>query len=120
MFVQGRPEYISGRDAYVLEANSGLRPQEFVTAARVLNERGQKRAAGKILDDYLTEVAEAVRGWLVGSSRSGQLLLMWTMQGRLAGFANYLQEYGLDQHAARFRKQAAHYQALYQKILEGR
>jgi hypothetical protein len=111
-FLQGQPEYISGRDAYVLEANSGLRPQEFVTAARVLNERGQTLAAGKLLDDYLAEVAAAMKGWLQGSSGPGQRLLLWTMQGRLANFANYLQEHGLDQYAAKFRNQAAHYQKM--------
>jgi hypothetical protein len=115
-FLPGGPQYISGRDARVLEANTALRPQEFVTAARVLSERGQKDAAQELLDDYLAEVAEAVRDWLRGASSSGQRLLLGTMHSRLWGFSGYLEQHGLQQSAARFREQAEQYR----KMLGGR
>ncbi|MHC4812387.1 MAG: glycosyltransferase family 39 protein [Planctomycetota bacterium] len=112
-FTPGRPpDYVSGRDAYVVEANARLRPQEFVTAARVLHERGQTAAAEQLLDGYLAELGRAVPVWLRGTSSPGYKLLLWTVQGRLGGFAGYLQQHGLEQHAARFRDEAQRYREM--------
>ncbi len=115
-FQPGGPQFISGRDARILEANTALRPQEFVTAAKVLHERGQTDTAQELLGAYLAEVSEAVRGWLRGASGPGQRLLLGTMYGRLAGFAGYLEQQGLDTSAARFRERAERYR----KMSEGR
>ena len=105
----GPPEYIRGGNSHVLEMFRKLRPQEFVFAARVLHVAGKTKAAEKLLDDYLAELARAVPRWVTSTTGYGRKRLIGTVCSRLHGFASYLESCGLTDYAARFQNEAERY-----------
>ncbi len=110
-FVGGRQIRVSGNDALLYEEIEAVRPQEFVTSAKVLLGEGRKGEASALLHGYLSELEEFRLAWEPRLSETGDFILDQGLARAFKETARLLRRLGEAQRAARLEARGAALQA---------